>query len=451
MHLLERIRKIDIDTVANRLLVLYAFFLSFSKESYEFILSLLVILFIVRGDYKNHLQQALSNSVVLAFFLYFLLHIIGLLWTNDYVGGVRYIEQMRYFLLPIFVVTFLKYEYIGRVLSAFLLGMLVCEIYSYGLFFELLPNTRWGSPDYPNPFTTHINYSMLLAFTSILLLQKIFQDRSVSRLSKVFYILFFTTVTFNLFITGGRSGQVVFLLSVFLMIYLAYQKHFVKVAALGLFITGAVLVVAFNFSEMFQKRMDYALYDIRQTLKGDYSHSWGQRVASVIVSADIIKESPLLGHGTQGHIDVFTDKLKHEFEQFENIIHYYKHVHNQYLNVMLQFGVIGLLVMLNIFYRIGRYRQPDPYIRNIQLVLLFMTVLFSFWGRSLEGLTYYVFFISMTTFTLVIPTAHNNPMPMPVTRKEIVQYVSYGIIIFILSKITWLVSVDKKFALSDLF
>ena len=45
------------------------------------------------------------------------------------------------------------------------------------------------------------------------------------------------------------------------------------------------------------------------------------------------------------------------------------HEHNQYISIMLQFGVIGLAVFLNVFYQIYKYRPKDENLRFIQLAI----------------------------------------------------------------------------------
>jgi O-antigen ligase len=45
------------------------------------------------------------------------------------------------------------------------------------------------------------------------------------------------------------------------------------------------------------------------------------------------------------------------------------HEHNQYISTLLQFGFIGLLIFLNVFYQIYKYRPKDKNLRFIQLAI----------------------------------------------------------------------------------
>lgn len=45
-------------------------------------------------------------------------------------------------------------------------------------------------------------------------------------------------------------------------------------------------------------------------------------------------------------------------------------LHSDYLDVLVQFGLIGLLVFLNIFYQILKYNQKDSKLKALQILLV---------------------------------------------------------------------------------
>ncbi len=124
-------------------------------------------------------------------------------------------------------------RYINKVISAFILGMLVSEFVSYSMMLGLMPwklelegilfYQSYAIGD-PSPFLHHIHYGVALAFTVILLIRKTFFEEN-SILLKVFMSIFIMTATMNIFITGGRTGYITFL---FLTIILAitYLKKY---------------------------------------------------------------------------------------------------------------------------------------------------------------------------------------------------------------------------------
>ncbi len=388
------------DLYSNHLLVIFAFFLPFSKEGYEFVLSLLILLFLFGGGYKEKLLRAFSNRVVQAFLLYYALFFIGLIWSSAPKEGLTYIHELRYFLLPLLFLTFLRHEFVSRVITAFLFGMLVNEIYSYGMFFGVFGPTKWGDTGNPTPFVNHLNYSMMLAFTSLMVFQRLLLEKRLSLHEKILHVVFFVTVTSNLFITGGRSGQLVFVLGFVLLMALIYRKNIIRMLLTSVIILSVVLSLAYNYSTTFKKRIQLAQKDIKKFERGRYATSWGYRVVADIVLFDLFWENPVLGVGTSDHMAAFRAHMKENFPKYAKIKKHFPQLHNQYFIVGIQFGLVGLVVMFNLFYQIYRYRQPDRILKNMQYLLIFMTLLYSLWNRSLEGHVYFVVFIALIAITL---------------------------------------------------
>ena len=121
-----------------------------------------------------------------------------------------------------------------------------------------------------------------------------------------------------------------------------------------------------------------------------------QRVEYIKASFDIIKDNPVFGVGT-GIVKVFADyyedtnsKLKPEYRLRS---------HNQYLAIMVAFGVIGLLWFLfSMFYPLIADKRNRNY---LYMVFLFIVMLSMFTDDTLEtqvGATLFAFFNSFLVF-----------------------------------------------------
>ena len=121
-----------------------------------------------------------------------------------------------------------------------------------------------------------------------------------------------------------------------------------------------------------------------------------QRVEYIKASFDIIKDNPVFGVGT-GIVKVFADyyedtnsKLKPEYRLRS---------HNQYLAIMVAFGVIGLLWFLfSMFYPLFADKRNRNY---LYIVFLFIVMLSMFTDDTLEtqvGATLFAFFNSFLVF-----------------------------------------------------
>lgn len=353
----------------NNLLVIYAFLLPISQTIKATVFSFTVLLFIIRGDILKYLKVAFSNQVVRSFIYLFLIYVIGMLWTENLQEGLNVIKSIKYGLYLILFYTIVDGRYINKVISAFILGMLVSELTSYGMIFGIMPwklqlgevlfYTAYAVGD-PSPFLHHIHYGVALAFVVILLLQKVFFTKETLPL-KMFMTLFSITATINIFVTGGRTGYVTF----FLLILILSILYLRKFALVLLLIMSLVFMTVYSKSPMFQKKVLQTKENMSKLLKDkpDFNTSIGTRVGLYYYAWEIVKKYPILGVGTGDSMNEIYKLTPKEYIS----IHAQPHEHNQYLSVLLKFGAVGLLAFFNIFYQIFRYKQKDRELRFIQV------------------------------------------------------------------------------------
>jgi O-antigen ligase len=97
----------------------------------------------------------------------------------------------------------------------------------------------------------------------------------------------------------------------------------------------------------------------------DFDSSLGQRVGFWMYSGEVIKDNFFLGVGTGDSMSEVFARVLPKDEGVKSIAH----EHNQYISTLLQFGFIGLLIFLNVFYQIYKYRPKDKNLRFIQLAI----------------------------------------------------------------------------------
>ena len=195
----------------NNLLVLYAFLLPISQTIKSTVFSIIVILFLIRGNVLKFIKESLANPIVRSFVYFFIVYIIGLLWTEDMASGISAVKSIKYGLYLILFYSIVDGRYIDKVIGAFILGMLVSELTSYGMIFGIMPwklelgnilfYTAYEIGD-PSPFLHHIHYGVALALTVMLLGQKIYFSKN-NLMMKIFMSIFILTATANIFVTGA--------------------------------------------------------------------------------------------------------------------------------------------------------------------------------------------------------------------------------------------------------
>jgi len=355
----------------------YAFVLPLSRAGITFFTGLLMLLWLLEGNLLRKSKRLLSNKVIQALGLFILFNFISLFWTDNHVKTLDYIRRYWY-LLPIVVLfTSLKKAYIPKLVSAFILGMFVSEIISYSIFFEIL-HFDSATPQNPSPFMHHIEYSIFLAFTALILLGRIFNESRMRY--KLIYAFFFMTMSGNLFLTAGRTGQFAFVLGLFVLALISF-KNKLKAFIISLVLSSLILGIAFNVSTTFHDRVVKGKENIVHVIEDkNYCTSWGGRVGAWIISKDIIEQSPLLGVGLVDNMKDFHQIIDEKYPEMKCMHGSFMHVHNQFLQIFTQLGLIGLIIFLSLFYMIFKMPLHRGEYRNIQYI--FLTVLLFAFGSE---------------------------------------------------------------------
>ena len=121
-----------------------AFFLPFTMTFvYPFCLLLFISEFFQK-DFLPRLKSQVFSPFVIAFVLFFIAHLIGMIWTIDVEAGLDSLGRLiPYLFFGIFWVA-AKYEYQESYVNSFISGLFLCSIlahynYFYFLFPEILP------------------------------------------------------------------------------------------------------------------------------------------------------------------------------------------------------------------------------------------------------------------------------------------------------------------------
>lgn len=361
-----------IDDINLYLIVAYAFVLPLSRAGISIFSVLMILLWIFQGDFKRKYEQLKDNIVVIALILFIGFEFISLLWTsseNIGHGFEQAFKTTRLVLLPILVIaTTLKKEYIPKIITAFLIGMLISEILSYGIFFELW-TLRHGHPGDPTPFMHHLDYSTFLTFTSLLLLNRYFNTNDLK--FKAFYFIYFLFVTSNLFLNGGRTGHLAFAISIFAVGFVNIKNKFLAFFSM-LILVISIFYAAYNISPVFKQRFDAGAHEISKLESNSnsmYQGSFGQRLGAWIVGIDMLKDNPILGTGGGSEMIEFKQYAQNsspELQVVQNITHF----HNEYVHTVVEYGIVGLILYLFIWYSL--FRMPigsTPY-SNLRVIFI---------------------------------------------------------------------------------
>jgi len=403
----------NLEKLYKYLLILLAFLMPLTVFGANLIIVIIVTLWLFSGDYRSKYQQIVSNKLLMASVIFFSLHVIGLIWTEDIIWGFEIVHKMWYFLLLFPVLfTIMQKEYIRYVVFAFLVSIGITEILSYLVWFEIVPPFKNAVVSNPTPFMSHISYNPILAFAIYLVSHEIFFNKALNKLQFFLYSFFAISMSINMFITGGRAGQVVFFWLIAILIFQFFNAEKIKSLIVILILIPGIFFTAYQSSDLFKVRVDSALediirydggLDIRKSSDGDYIYPHlnintplGERISYAIYSWKIFTDSPIIGVGTGGFPLAY---------QKINAIYSPKmvttdHPHNMYSLIAVQLGLVGLVSFLSIFYyQIKLSSQSSSrFIRDVGVTLPLMFLLIMFSDSYLLGHYTTLMFVFFSSF-----------------------------------------------------
>ena len=381
------LEKFNLEKTYQYLLIALAFLMPLTVSGANAIIVIIVLLWLCSGNYKSKYYEIVSSKLMIASIIFYILHIIGMFWTEDLEWGLHILHKMWYFLLLLPVLyNIVNKEYTKYYIYAFLVAMALTEILSFLIWFEVIDEFGRAFVDNPTPFMSHVSYNPFLAFAIYLVVHEILFNKELKRLMLGLYSFFSITMAINMFITGGRAGQIAFFFMMMILIIQYFKGKRIKALIAILILLPGTFLAAYQTSDFFHQRIDEGIHEMTIHFQnfGEHNHhdsssyyhrtSVGLRILFALNSWDIIKENPLLGVGT-GDFPKSYKKIneKNSFGAPET-----SNPHNMYTLVLAQLGAVGLLSMLSIFYYQIKlsFNSPSRFFQDVRIALpLFFLVI----------------------------------------------------------------------------
>lgn len=367
---MKKILSLDMNQIFYYSAIAFAFILSLSRAGISFFVLWFILLFLLQRNFKDSWVAIKTNPTLKAMALFLSFLFLSIFWSSNLSETVNEIRLYSYWILiPILAVS-LKKEWLRDLITAFLFGMFVNEILMYGVFFDFWQIKGHTHAD-PCPFMNHIQYSVFLATTAIILLNRLLSNRYTLRDKSAILIFFFTTTT-NLFISGGRTGQVAFWISIALVVIIHYRAS-IKSFILFLLISSTLFISAYSLLPIFKERIQSISSDISLQEKGVYNTSLGARNGFWLIAYDAFKLNPLFGSGLGDYKYSTKEVLANNDYNFEaSAIDFFKtsDYHNQHLMILVQLGLVGFGLMLWFIIKLYQIDIEDPELKEISILSL---------------------------------------------------------------------------------
>lgn len=350
-------------------LLVFAFLLPLSRSALSFFVLFLPLLAFARRGGMEQLRSIAGEKIFLYLVLFLGFLTLSALWSHSGTDTIKQLRMYGYWVLiiPSFVALARK-EWLHKIINSFLAGMVVSEIIAYGLAFGLFSFGDKNALN-PNPFMSHIHYSVFLAFASITLLAKALSNRHSARY-RISSALFFITSSANLMFSNGRTGLVAYAIAM-VMIFIVRYRARLKMILLAPILLLFIATLSYSFINNFKTRTDVAVYDIKNINNGNYNGSFGIRAIYWRIMANSFSQEPLLGVGIGDYkLAAIRDIEKNDYALSEDTKSFItsNHYHNQYLMIITQAGLIGFALMLLLYFKLFTLRIDDTELKTISII-----------------------------------------------------------------------------------
>ena len=318
----------------------------------------------------NHYKNILSREVIISFIFYLLL-LIGVLHTQDLSNGIFQLEQKVS--LIIFPIVFsllptINSEKIKHLMMLFVLSIVLSLIYC--ISYVVVTNIsqfriseayflKFLSHDLVKPIGSHATYfSMFIVLSIFILFEKISGPFYKSKYVHIFLSIFLISC---LFLLAARIEIISFLLILSLFLFKICYKSakFSKYLILYSLFMSCMFYTISDIGALKYRYSQIYTFQLNDLIGSNNENGVTQRIFFWENSIEIIKRSPLYGHGT-GDVNLEFDKqysilLKENPSYPDSIVKaiyiFSKNnynSHNQYLQIFIMLGIIGILAFTTI-------------------------------------------------------------------------------------------------------
>jgi O-antigen ligase len=368
--------RIDFTKAINYTVLLYAFFLPLSRAAIVGLTFFIILFWVLEGNFKEKYKKIANCNFLIALLIFILFSFLSLFWVekSNLPDAVNYLRKYWYIGVVFPIYTSLYKDNILKVIYLFIAGMSLSVILSWGIYLDL-----WEIKDvlkkHLSVFMYFVVYSLFLSISALftISLAKNSKKKTLKYLYSILTLLFLGVLFLNI----SRSGQVIFVITtaILLIRYYTYRK---KVLVGSFFVLALLLIGFYSTNNSFKTRVGLVKQDIVEIIDHDnYCTSLGGRAFTWKVASDIVSEHPLIGVGIADHLEYLYNKMQSDKSfsncHLQNMIKYY---HGQYIEILTQMGIIGLILFLSIFYYLVKIRINDKLISDIQIIFVVAFLLF---------------------------------------------------------------------------
>ena len=354
------------------------------------LLPIVVAGWLASGNWRGKWDAVRGNGIALAALALFGLLLVGTLYGERDPGDTslylsKYLDLL---FIPVFAFVMREEPARRRAIYALAAGLAVVLVLSYLLRFGVIPRSDIfaGDASYAVVFKTRQTHNLLMALGAFLF-ARLALAAGTRRLRLIWATLALLAIANATLVVQGATG---YLVLGALALYLGYAMRGRQGLAWAIGAGAALAIALVLVPGPFQQRVAQIRSEISQWQPGipNASSSVGTRLEFYRLTFGIVRDRPLLGSGTGSFPKAYADATRNRAALPS------RNPHNEYLLIMVQLGLVGLVALLHLFWTNWRLapRLASPLEHHLARgLILTMAVgcLFNSWLLDhTEGLLY---------------------------------------------------------------
>jgi O-antigen ligase len=329
------------------------------------------VIWLLRLNWYRRIKK-IFNIYFFMFSALYVMHIIGLLWTQDFSEGLLHIERkLTLVVLPlIFTVDPIlnkkaqKWCMLSFVISC-LAAVLICYanllIINFNEFnFNFKSYIFLTNHNFSKVINIHATYFSIYILFSLMILCVIFYKEISNTTTKILFFLIAVLFLCTLFVLGSR--MIILLSTTLILLGLVYVYNIRRSfkAKIILTVFTVLMLAGLYLSPYVKNRFNQMLnIELNDLIGSNKENGITQRIFVWVHSIPLLKEAPLLGYGTgdvpqtlnNAYLKIALDDPELTRAQVRALKRFSEmnlNAHNQYLQIILSLGLVGLLILLSV-------------------------------------------------------------------------------------------------------
>lgn len=401
--------KFTLGNIKFVLLCLAAFMLTCYIYWAPIVIVAFVVVWLAEGNLKYKLTAWLHNKYAILFIAFYLIHVLGMVYTSDVNSGWFDLQvKLSLLVFPVVLVSEGKMDskkqrtFVWSFIAGLIVNGLICLGYAIWKYFALglfeFQYSQFSIFLHPSYFSMYIDMAVVFIFYILT------ESGDLGKREKILFYIAFFFLEFIIVLLQSKAGLIVssLVIIVGLVRYLMKESPRAKTILLlgaiaGLYYVSYHYIITSGRSRILSAR-DILMKDQISDTTGE---STQVRLYVWKAGLEIVKRKPLLGTGTGASRGALVKE--YEKDGMTGALEKKLNAHNQYIQCALSLGIPGLLLFLfTLLWPLYMCYKEKRFVYAAFICIFMINILVESMLETQGGTMFYGLFNSLLMFNFVI-------------------------------------------------